>query len=68
MSSSGYQLRKCYSTPLFPPKRVRSSQPKVLERRRQSLEQYLQAMLRFGPSRAQVLAFLGVKKLKGSLE
>ncbi|PSN50391.1 Sorting nexin-24 [Blattella germanica] len=68
MSSSGYQLRKCYSTPLFPPKRVRSCQPKVLERRRQSLEQYLQAMLRFGPSRAQVLSFLGVKKLKGSLE
>lgn len=63
-----YQLRKSYSTPLFPPKRVRSSQPKVLERRRKGLEQYLQAMLKFGPSRAQVLAFLGVKKLKGSLE
>ncbi|KAJ9584214.1 hypothetical protein L9F63_021449 [Diploptera punctata] len=62
------ELRKCYSTPLFPPKRVRSCQPKVLERRRQSLEQYLQAMLRFGPSRAQVLAFLGVKKLKAGLE
>jgi len=62
------ELRKSYSTPLFPPKRVRSSQPKVLERRRKSLEQYLQAMLKFGPSCAQVLAFLGVKKLKGSLE
>ncbi|XP_021919191.1 sorting nexin-24-like isoform X3 [Zootermopsis nevadensis] len=48
--------------------RVRSCQPKVLERRRQTLEQYLQAMFRFGPSRAEVLAFLGVKKLKDSLE
>ncbi|XP_067015583.1 sorting nexin-22 isoform X3 [Anabrus simplex] len=55
-------LRKSYSTPVFPPKRVRSCQTKVLERRRQSLEHYLQVMLRFGPSRDQVLAFLGISK------
>lgn len=56
------ELRKKYSTPVFPPKRVRSCQTKVLERRRQCLEEYLQVMLRFGPSRDQVLAFLGINK------
>ncbi|XP_063225254.1 sorting nexin-24-like [Bacillus rossius redtenbacheri] len=54
------ELRKHLATPLFPPKRVRSCQRKVLERRRQCLEQYLRAVLRAGPGRAQVLAFLGL--------
>ncbi|GLH01609.1 hypothetical protein R5R35_001411 [Gryllus longicercus] len=62
------ELRKNYSTPVFPPKRVRSCQTKVLERRRQCLEQYLQVMLRFGPCRDQVLAFLGITKTRTSEE
>ncbi|XP_067015576.1 sorting nexin-24 isoform X2 [Anabrus simplex] len=61
-AAAALKLRKSYSTPVFPPKRVRSCQTKVLERRRQSLEHYLQVMLRFGPSRDQVLAFLGISK------
>uniref|UniRef100_A0A1B6DCT0 PX domain-containing protein n=1 Tax=Clastoptera arizonana TaxID=38151 RepID=A0A1B6DCT0_9HEMI len=51
------ELRKNFTTPAFPPKRVRCSQPKVLEQRRLGLERYLQTMMKFGPSRTQVLAF-----------
>lgn len=54
------ELRKNFTTPTFPPKRVRCSQPKVLEQRRQGLERYLQMMMKFGPSRTQVMAFLGI--------
>lgn len=55
------ELRKHYSTPEFPPKRVRSSHSKVLQRRQQSLERYLRAMLAADQSsRLQVLTFLGV--------
>jgi hypothetical protein len=36
------QLRKVYQTPAFPPKRVRNTNPRVLEERRQGLETYLQ--------------------------
>ncbi|XP_054279162.1 sorting nexin-24-like [Macrosteles quadrilineatus] len=53
-------LRKHFTTPAFPPKRVRCSQPKVLEQRRQGLEHYLQTMMKFGPSRAKIMNFLGV--------
>ncbi|XP_046661690.1 sorting nexin-24-like [Homalodisca vitripennis] len=54
------ELRKHFTTPAFPPKRVRCSQPKVLEQRRQGLEHYLQTMIKFGPSRAQIMTFLGI--------
>ncbi|XP_054278708.1 sorting nexin-24-like [Macrosteles quadrilineatus] len=54
------ELRKHFTTPAFPPKRVRCSQPKVLEQRRQGLEHYLQTMMKFGPSRAKIMNFLGV--------
>ncbi|KAI5709895.1 hypothetical protein M8J75_003987 [Diaphorina citri] len=49
-----------FSTPSFPPKKIRSNQPKVLDERRHLLEIYLKEMFKFGPSRNQVLAFLGV--------
>ncbi|XP_075217630.1 sorting nexin-24-like [Lycorma delicatula] len=62
------ELRKSFKTPPFPPKRVRCTQPKVLEQRRLGLEQYLQAMFKFGPSRSQVLSFLGIPKVKDNLE
>uniref|UniRef100_A0A1B6KH48 PX domain-containing protein n=1 Tax=Graphocephala atropunctata TaxID=36148 RepID=A0A1B6KH48_9HEMI len=56
------ELRKHFTTPAFPPKRVRCSQPKVLEQRRQGLEHYLQTMIKFGPSRAQIMTFLGISE------
>ncbi|XP_076237478.1 sorting nexin-24 [Calliopsis andreniformis] len=45
----------------FPPKRVRNSQPKVLEQRRVALELYLQKMLRLSATKQQVLNFLGIE-------
>lgn len=59
------QLRKHFTTPAFPPKRVRCSQPKVLEQRRQGLEHYLQTMMKFGPSRAHIVSFLGISDSAG---
>ncbi|XP_066598833.1 sorting nexin-24-like [Prorops nasuta] len=44
----------------FPPKRVRNSQPKVLEQRRVALELYIQTMLRISATKQQVLNFLGI--------
>ncbi|KAL1114962.1 hypothetical protein AAG570_007785 [Ranatra chinensis] len=54
------ELRKHFRTPPFPPKRVRCSQLKVLEQRRQGLERYLQEMFQFGPSRGHLISFLGI--------
>lgn len=45
----------------FPPKRVRNSQPKVLEQRRAALELYVQKMLRLSATKQQVLNFLGIE-------
>lgn len=45
----------------FPPKRVRNSQPKVLEQRRAALELYIQKMLRLLATKQQVLNFLGIE-------
>ncbi|XP_014203767.1 sorting nexin-24-like isoform X2 [Copidosoma floridanum] len=53
-------LKKNYQTAPFPPKRVRNSNPKVLEQRRVALEIYIQTMLKFTNTKQQVLNFLGV--------
>ncbi|XP_011687836.1 PREDICTED: sorting nexin-24-like [Wasmannia auropunctata] len=45
----------------FPPKRVRNSQPKVLEQRRAALELYIQKMLSLLATKQQVLNFLGIE-------
>ncbi|XP_076177234.1 sorting nexin-24 [Ptiloglossa arizonensis] len=45
----------------FPPKRVRNSQPKVLEQRRAALELYIQKMIRLSATKQQVLNFLGIE-------
>jgi len=45
----------------FPPKRVRNSQPKVLEQRRAALEVYIQKMLNLLATKQQVLNFLGIE-------
>ncbi|KAG7206324.1 hypothetical protein KM043_003699 [Ampulex compressa] len=45
----------------FPPKKVRNSQPKVLEQRRAALELYIQKMLRLSATKQQVLNFLGIE-------
>ncbi|XP_077280422.1 sorting nexin-24 [Temnothorax americanus] len=45
----------------FPPKRVRNSQPKVLEQRRTALELYIQKMLSLLATKQQVLNFLGIE-------
>jgi len=45
----------------FPPKRVRNSQPKVLEQRRAALEVYIQKMLSLLATKQQVLNFLGIE-------
>ncbi|CAL7948371.1 unnamed protein product [Xylocopa violacea] len=45
----------------FPPKKVRNSQPKVLEQRRAALEFYIQKMLRISTTKQQVLNFLGIE-------
>ena len=45
----------------FPPKRVRNSQPKILEQRRAALELYIQKMLSLLATKQQVLNFLGIE-------
>ncbi|OAD57890.1 Sorting nexin-24 [Eufriesea mexicana] len=45
----------------FPPKKVRNSQPKVLEQRRITLELYIQKMLSLSATKQQVLNFLGIE-------
>ena len=55
------QLRKEFQTPSFPPKRVRCSQPRLLEQRRRGLELYLRTLFQqSAPCRSQILAFLGL--------
>ncbi|XP_059490148.1 sorting nexin-24-like [Neocloeon triangulifer] len=54
------ELRAHYQTPVFPPKRVRNTQPKVLEQRRLGLEQYLQQMLKSAATRKKILSFFGL--------
>uniref|UniRef100_A0A8D8UB67 Sorting nexin-24 n=1 Tax=Cacopsylla melanoneura TaxID=428564 RepID=A0A8D8UB67_9HEMI len=54
------EIKTKFATPSFPPKKIRHNQHKVLENRRHLLELYLKEMFKFGPSRNQVLAFLGV--------
>lgn len=55
------QLRKSISTPPFPSKRIRCSQPKVLEQRRAGLERYLQTVFKIEDGYRQVMEFLGLK-------
>lgn len=55
------QLRKSISTPPFPSKRIRCSQPKVLEQRRAGLERYLQTVFKIEGGYKQVMEFLGLK-------
>jgi len=54
------ELKKHFTTPPFPPKRMRCTQLKVLEQRKKGLQVYLQEMFRFGPSRSHILNFLGL--------
>ncbi|XP_076676951.1 sorting nexin-24 isoform X1 [Andrena cerasifolii] len=70
VSTSTYQLAVMFQFGLkkgntdiapFPPKRVRNSQPKVLEQRRAALELYVQKMLRLSATKQQVLNFLGIE-------
>lgn len=57
-----FQLKKDNSDIApFPPKRVRNSQPKVLEQRRAALELYIQKMLSLLATKQQVLNFLGIE-------
>ena len=56
------QLKKDYHTAPFPPKRVRNTNPKVLEHRRVALEVYMQKMLRLTSTKQQVLNFLGINE------
>ncbi|KAL7297728.1 hypothetical protein TKK_0008763 [Trichogramma kaykai] len=51
--------KECDPAP-FPPKRVRNSNPKVLEHRRAALEIYMQKMLRYSNTKHHVLNFLGM--------
>jgi len=55
------QLRKSISTPPFPSKRIRCSQPKVLEQRRAGLERYLQTVFKIEGGYKQVMEFLGLE-------
>ncbi|VVC46152.1 Phox homologous domain [Cinara cedri] len=55
------ELRKTISTPPFPSKRIRCSQPKVLEQRRAGLERYLQTVFKIEDGYKQVMEFLGLK-------
>ncbi|XP_043282582.1 sorting nexin-24-like [Venturia canescens] len=57
-------LKKECDTAPFPPKRVRNSQPKVLEQRRIALEYYVQKMLRLETTKKQVLEFLGIEGIR----
>ncbi|XP_015112764.1 sorting nexin-24-like isoform X2 [Diachasma alloeum] len=57
-------LKRDGETAAFPPKRVRSCQPKVLEHRRAALEVYIQKMLQLPSTRQQVLEFLGIEGAK----
>ncbi|XP_063995277.1 sorting nexin-24-like isoform X2 [Diachasmimorpha longicaudata] len=59
-------LKRVGETVAFPPKRVRNSQPKVLEQRRAALEVYIQKMLQLPSTRQQVLEFLGIEGTKRS--
>ncbi|XP_026285482.1 sorting nexin-24-like [Frankliniella occidentalis] len=57
------QLRKEFQTPSFPPKRVRCSQPRLLEQRRRGLELYLRTLFQQSAScQSQILTFLGLPK------
>ncbi|XP_015594727.1 sorting nexin-24 isoform X2 [Cephus cinctus] len=53
--------KECETAAAFPPKRVRNTQPKVLEQRRAALELYVQKMLRLSSTKQQVLNFLGIE-------
>ncbi|KAL4121186.1 hypothetical protein QTP88_013748 [Uroleucon formosanum] len=55
------ELRKSISTPPFPSKRIRCSQPKVLEQRRAGLERYLQTVFKIEDGYKQVMEFLGLE-------
>ncbi|KAJ1521195.1 hypothetical protein ONE63_002885 [Megalurothrips usitatus] len=53
------QLRKQFQTPSFPPKKVRCSQPRLLEQRRRGLELYLRTLFQQSAScRSHILKFL----------
>ncbi|KAH0545684.1 sorting nexin-24-like [Cotesia glomerata] len=60
------RLKKINDTVAFPPKRVRNSQPKVLEQRRSGLEHYITKMLQLSETKQQVLEFLGIESSKNS--
>lgn len=60
------QLKKINDTISFPPKRVRNSQPKVLELRRAALENYIIKMLHLSETKQQVLEFLGIESCKNT--
>ena len=58
---SSLQLRRMYRTPEFPPKKLRNSSPKLLEHRRQLLENYLRVLVRTNnPIPSTLLDFLNV--------
>ncbi|XP_057320126.1 sorting nexin-24-like [Microplitis mediator] len=60
------RLKKINDTISFPPKRVRNSQPKVLELRRAALENYIIKMLHLSETKQQVLEFLGIESCKNT--
>ena len=56
------QLRKYYSTPEFPPKKIRNSSQKVLGIRRQQLEKYMQYVVKIAPVPKVLMEFLQVSE------
>ena len=59
---SSIQLRKSYSTPEFPPKKLRNTSQKMLSTRRQHLEKYMQNVVRIAPIPKALLDFLQVSE------
>lgn len=56
------ELRKHYSTPEFPPKKLRNTSQKVLGIRRQQLEKYMQCVVKLTPVPKLLLDFLQVSE------
>lgn len=62
------ELRKHYSTPEFPPKRIRNTSHKVLSIRREHLERYMQYVVKISPIPTELLDFLQVSEQYSSCQ
>ncbi|XP_014662762.1 PREDICTED: sorting nexin-24-like isoform X2 [Priapulus caudatus] len=60
----GYTLRKTINTPEFPPKKVRNWSYKIIEQRRQSIEAYLQAVVKSNVLPKSLLSFLEIGDIR----